>query len=116
MSGLDDHSAKVEALAARPGTPGEGAATRSVRLMAHLPLPPPKTMIGLRLRLDGIWEHRESRCDRIGVVHPGRGPHKIACGKRRGWIEAAVGDLRGAMRRDGRLSAAPILCDGETVR
>jgi hypothetical protein len=98
---------------ARPGTPGEGAAARAAvdRLMASL-RPPPKTIIGLRLRLDRTCDRKRGCCDQIGIVRPGRGPHKFSlrctCGKHRGWIKAAVGDLLAAMLRDGRLTAAPI--------
>jgi hypothetical protein len=112
---------KLQALAARPGTPGEGAAARAAidRLMARLrppPPPPPKTIIGLRLRLDRDCDRRNPCCDRHGIIHPGCGPHRYSlrcacCGKHRGWIKASAGDLLRAMQRDGRLTAAPILRD-----
>ena len=116
---------KLEALAARPGTPGEGAAARAAieRLLARLrpaPPPPPETIIGLRLRLDRACDRRQPCCDRHGVVREGRGPHRFSircacCGKHRGWIKASAGNLLEAMLRDGRLSASPILRDAGIV-
>jgi hypothetical protein len=77
--------------------------------------PPPRTIIGLRLQADRACDRQKGCWDRIGVVLPGRGPHKLAlrctCGKHRGWIKAVVGDLPEAMQRYRRLTAAPILRD-----
>jgi hypothetical protein len=109
---------KLEALAARPGTPGEGAAARAAidRLMARLRPPAPPTIIGLRLRLDRACDRRQPCCDRHGVIGEGRGPHRFSlrcacCGRHRGWVKATAASLLEAMHRDGRLSASPILRD-----
>jgi hypothetical protein len=99
---------KLEALAARPGTPGEGAAARAAinRLMARLrPAAPPrpKTIIGLHLRLDRA-------CDR---------PQAVLCRRRRcpAWrrspsVRTAVCKLRAASGMAQRLSCRCSDCDG----
>jgi hypothetical protein len=120
---------KLQALAARPGTAGEGAAARTAidRLMARLrpaaPVPPPSkptTIIGLRLRLDRSCDRRHPCCDRHGVIGEGRGPHRYSlrcacCGRHRGWLKAAAASLLEAKQKDGRLSASPILRDAGIV-
>jgi hypothetical protein len=116
--------AKLEELARRPGTAGEGAAARAAiaRIRARLyPRPPPTSIVGLKLRLDRSCD-RGSRggCDRHGIVGKGHGPYRYSlrcarCGRHRGWIKAAAGDLLTAMHRDGRLTASPILRDAGIV-
>lgn len=120
---------KLETLAARPGTPGEGAAARAAidRIVARLrpatpPRPPPRptTIIGLRIRLDRTCDRRQACCDRHGIIGEGRGPHRYSlrcanCGKHRGWMKAPAASLLEAMQKDGRLSASPILREGGIV-
>jgi hypothetical protein len=69
--------AKLEALAARPGTPSEGAAARAAIAHIRARLRPP-TIIGPRLRLDRSSDHRHPCCDRHGIVGEGRGPHRYS--------------------------------------
>jgi hypothetical protein len=109
---------KLEALAARPGTPGEGAAARAAieRIMARLRPPAPPTIIGLRLRLDRACDRRQPCCDRHGIIGEGSGPHGYSlrcarCRRHRGWVKATAASLLETMHRGGRLSASPILRD-----
>jgi hypothetical protein len=118
-----DRIRKLEALAERPGTEGEGAAARAAidRLLTRLrPASTPTTIIGLRLRLDRSCDRRSPCCDRHGIIGEGRGPHRYSlrcarCGRHAGWIKAAAADLLQAMHRDGRLSASPTLRDAGIV-
>jgi hypothetical protein len=114
---------KLEALAARPGTPGEGAAARAAikRIMARLRPPAPPTIVGLRLRLDRTCDrgHRGC-CDRRGLICEGVGPHGhglrcARCRKHRGWLRKAAGDVIQEMQKNGRLSAEPILRDAGVI-
>jgi hypothetical protein len=114
---------KLEALAARPGTPGEGAAARAAveRIMARFRPPAPPTIVGLRLRLDRTCDRgRRGCCDRRGLICEGVGPHGYAlrcarCRKHRGWLRKAAGDVLQAMQKNGRLSAEPILRDAGVI-
>jgi hypothetical protein len=116
---------KLEELARRPGTPGEGAAARAAiaRIRAaHSRLPALPTAInGLRLRLDRACDRGAAGCcDRRGIICEGAGPHRQAlrcarCGKHRGWLKRAAADLLQAMQRNGRLSAEPILRDAGVI-
>jgi hypothetical protein len=117
-----DRIRKLEALAARPGTPGEGAAARAAidRIKTRVRPPAPLTIVGLRLTLDRTCDRRKPCCDRHGIVGQGIGPHRFSlrcscCGKHRGWIKAAASDLLTAMQRDGRLTSAPVLRDAGIV-
>jgi hypothetical protein len=107
---------KLEALAARPGTAGEGEAARAAieRIRARQRPPAPPTIVGLHLILDRTCDRRSPCCDRHGIVGPGVGPHRYSlrcaqCEAHRGWIKSAAADLMEAMRADGRLSSSPIL-------
>ena len=117
--------AKLEALAARPGTPGEGAAARAAidRIMARFgeaPKPAPcDPLLGLRLRLDRRCDRARGCCQRFGIVRPGRGPHCYElrcanCGRHRGWLKATAAALLSAMQADGRLRS-PVLRDAGIV-
>jgi hypothetical protein len=113
---------KLQALAERPGTAGEGAAARAAiaRIQARLRPPAPPTIIGLRLRLDRACDRRQSCCDRHGIIGEGRGPHRYSlrcaqCRKHRGWLKTAAATLLEVMHQDGRLSASPILRDAGIV-
>jgi hypothetical protein len=85
---------KLEALAARPGTPGEGTAARAAiaRLKAHLP---PPSLSG------NVINYLGRRCSRCGGVNftagPASGPHAArldcsACGAFAGWLPRAKAD------------------------
>ena len=113
---------KLESLARRPGTPGEGAAARAaierirVRLRPHGPI----TIVGLVLRLDRTCDRQHPCCDRRGIVCESVGPHReavrcVRCRKHRGWLRREAADLLTAMQGDGRLSAEPILRDRGVV-
>jgi hypothetical protein len=123
---------KLEALAARPGTPGEGAAARSAieRIKARcapqqpgFAQPRPRSidaLIGLTLRLDRTADRHNGCCEHRGVVRAGVAMHAYAircakCGKHRGWIKQSTAELLRRMAHDGRLTAAPILRDGGIV-
>jgi hypothetical protein len=113
---------KLKALAARPGTPGEGAAARAAieRIMARLRPPAPRTIIGLHLRLDRACDRRKRCCVGVGIVQAGAGPHRFglrcaSCAQHRAWLKASAADLLTAMLRDGRLSASPIIRDAGVV-
>jgi hypothetical protein len=122
---------KLEALAARPGTPGEGVAARAAieRIMARLrPTiieprarpPAPTTIVGLYLKLDRTCDRRKPCCDRRGMICEGVGPHGHAlrcarCRKHRGWLRKAAGDVLRAMQKNGRLSAEPVLRDAGII-
>jgi hypothetical protein len=113
---------KLEALAARPGTPGEGAAARAAieRIKERLRPPAPPTIIGLRLRLDRACDRRQPCCDRRGLICEGVGPHGPAlrcahCRKHRGWLKKTAAEVIQAMQRNGRLSAEPILRDAGII-
>jgi hypothetical protein len=113
---------KLEALAARPGTPGEGAAARAAiaRIRARLRPPAPPTIIGLRLRLDRACDRRQPCCDRHGIICESVGPHGPAlrcarCRKHRGWLKKTAAEVLLAMHRTGRLSAEPILRDAGII-
>jgi hypothetical protein len=116
---LAERIRKLEALAAAPGTAGEGEAAKAAleRIRARLcPMPAPPTLIGMTLRLDRSCDRRGGCCDRRGVVGAGVGPHRHTlrcdrCGKHRGWLKSAAADLLTAMMKDGRLSPEPILRD-----
>jgi hypothetical protein len=109
---------KLQALAARPGTAGEGAAARAAiaRIKARLQPPAPLTIVGLRLILDRSCDRRHRCCRGIGTVTAGIGPHGFGircaeCGRHRGWLKRTAANLLQAMQKDGRLSAEPILRD-----
>jgi hypothetical protein len=114
---------KLEALARRPGTVGEGAAAREAirRIRARLDPPATLTVIGLRLKLDRTCDRGSGGCcDRRAIVCEGVGPHGHAlrcarCNRHRGWLKRAAGDLLKAMQADGRLGAEPILRDAGIV-
>jgi hypothetical protein len=114
---------KLEELARRPGTPGEGAAARAAiaRITAAHPPPALPTLVGLRLRLDRSCDRDPGGCcDRRGVVCEGAGPHRHAlrcarCMRHRGWLKKAAADVLQAMQRNGRLSPEPILRDAGVV-
>jgi hypothetical protein len=114
---------KLEALARRPGTVGEGAAARAAisRIQARFRPPVPPTIVGLMLRLDRTCDRRWGGCcDRRGVICEGTGPHGHAlrcarCGSHRGWLKRTAADLLTAMLKDGRLSERPILRDAGIV-
>jgi len=113
---------KLEALAARPGSPGEGAAARAAieRIRRRIQSPPAApSLVGMHLRLDRSCDRAHGCCQRRGVLHPGHGPHRFEircadCGRHRGWLKAAAASLLEAMRRDGRLRA-PVLRDKGVV-
>jgi hypothetical protein len=109
---------KLEALAARPGTAGEGAAARAAieRIKARFKRPVPPTIVGLRLILDRSCDRRHRCCRGVGVIIEGAGPHCYGlrcqqCGRHRGWLKATAARLLQAMFADGRLSANPTLRD-----
>jgi hypothetical protein len=122
---------KLEGLASRPGTPGEGAAARAaierikarlrppiVETMARPPAPP--TIVGLYLKLDRTCDRQRPCCDRRGVICEGVGPHGHAlrcarCRKHRGWLKKSAAEVLLAMQKNGRLSAVPILRDGGII-
>jgi hypothetical protein len=110
---------KLEALAARPGSPGEGAAARAAieRVRGRVQSQPAAalSLVGMHLRLDRSCDRAHGCCQRLGVIRPGRGPHRFEircadCGRHRGWVKAAAASLLEAMYRDGRLRS-PILRD-----
>jgi hypothetical protein len=124
---------KLEALAARPGTPGEAAAARAAieRIKARCGTAQQSTfdfqpaqqqrpitldiVLGMHLRLDRACDRRKGCCRRMGVIGHGKGPHAYAlrcadCGRQRGWLKRTAADLLRAMATDGRLKA-PILRD-----
>jgi hypothetical protein len=109
---------KLEALAARPGTTGEGAAARAAidRIRARMRPPAAPTIVGLRLILDRSCDRRHRCCRGVGVVSQGAGPHGFAircagCGRYRGWPKRTAANLLQAMQANGRLSERPTLCD-----
>jgi hypothetical protein len=117
-----DRINKLRALAARPGTAGEGAAARAAiaRIRARFRPPAPPTIVGLRLRLDRSCDRRYPCCDRRGLICEGVGPHGHAvrcarCRKHRGWLKKTAADLILAMQENGRLSDEPILRDAGIV-
>jgi hypothetical protein len=128
---LEDRLQKLQALAARPGTPGEGAAARAAiaRLMVRLrpPIaeprsqpPAPPTIVGLHLRLDRTCDRRKPCCDRRGMICEGVGPHGHAlrcarCRKHKGWLKKSAAEMLLAMLKNGRLSAQPILRDAGVI-
>ena len=120
---LQERLQKLEALAARPGTPGEGAAARAAiaRIMDRLRPPAPPPIVGLRLRLDRTCDRRRHGCcDRRGVICEGVGPHGYAlrcarCNGHRGWLKKSAAEVLKAMQRTGRLSAEPILRDAGVI-
>jgi hypothetical protein len=110
---------KLERLAARPGSPGEGAGARAAieRVRGRIQSPPAAalSLAGMCLRLDRSCDRAQGCCERRGVIHPGRGPHRFEircanCGRHRGWLKGAAAALLEAMQRDGRLRS-PILRD-----
>jgi hypothetical protein len=122
ITGLADRLRKLEALAARPGTPGEGAAARAAiqRIMERFRPPGPPTINGLHLKLDRTCDRRKPCCDRRGMICEGVGPHGHAlrctrCKRHRGWLKKTAADVLQAMQRNGRLSAEPILRDAGIV-
>jgi hypothetical protein len=114
---------KLEALAARPRTPGEGAAARAAiaRITERLRAPAPPTINALRLRLDRSCDRGSGGCcDRRGIVCEGVGPHGHAlrcahCRKHRGWLKKTAAEVIRAMQKNGRLSAEPILRDAGII-
>jgi hypothetical protein len=128
---LQDRIRKLEALAARPGTAGEGAAARAAieRIMARLrppmadpkPRPPaPPTIVGLYLKLDRACDRKRPCCDRRGMICEGVGPHGHAlrcarCQKHKGWLKKSAAEVLLAMLKNGRLSAQPILRDSGVI-
>jgi hypothetical protein len=122
-SATADRIRKLEALAARPGTPGEGAAARAAiaRITDRLRPPAPPTINGLRLRLDRSCDRGSGGCcDRRGIVCEGLGPHGHAlrcahCRKHRGWLKKTAAEVIRAMQRNGRLSAEPVLRDAGII-
>jgi hypothetical protein len=113
---------KLEALAARPGTPGEGAAARAAidRIRERLRPPAPPTIVGLHLKLDRTCDRRNPCCDRRGVVCEAVGPHGPAlrcarCSRHKGWLKKSAAEVLLAMLKNGRLSAQPILRDSGVV-
>jgi hypothetical protein len=124
---------KLEALAARPGTPGEAAAARAAidrikarcgtaqqsafdfqRSQQRQPVPP-DILLGMHLRLDRACDRKNGCCRHMGVIGPGKGPHAFSlrcadCGRQRGWMKQHAADLLRAMAKDGRLKS-PILRD-----
>jgi hypothetical protein len=113
---------KLEALAARPGTAGEGAAARAAiaRIMGRQTPPAPPTIVGLRIRLDRSCDRRQPCCDRRGLICETVGPHGPAlrcaqCGKHRGWLRKRAADVLQAMHKTGRLSAEPVLRDAGVI-
>jgi hypothetical protein len=115
--------AKLQRLAARPGTPAEGAAAREAirRIRRRFAPPAPPTIVGIVLRLDrGCDRAPGGCCDRHGVVCEAVGPHGPAlrcarCNRHRGWLKRSAAALLKAMQSDGRLSASPILRDRGVV-
>jgi hypothetical protein len=115
----DQRLRKLEALAARPGTPSEGAAARAAieRIRRRLRLPESKSLlIGIRLRLDRDCDRRHPCCDRAGIVGEGRGPHRYSvrcatCKQYRDWISAKAAAVLEALQKAGRLSSSPTLRD-----
>jgi hypothetical protein len=122
---------KLEALAARPGTPGEGAAARAAieRIKARLrppiaetrarPPAPPK-IIGLHLKLDRSCDRLHPCCDRRAVVCEAVGPHGPAlrcarCEKHKGCLKKSTAEVLQAMMRNRRLSAEPVLRDAGVI-
>jgi hypothetical protein len=128
---------KLETLAARPGTPGEGAAARAAidRIQARCGVSqqpafdfqtsqqrrpgPPDILLGMNLRLDRGCDRRKACCRGMGVIGPGKGPHAFSlrcvdCGRQRGWLRQSAADLLRAMAADGRLKS-PILRDRGVV-
>jgi hypothetical protein len=111
--------AKLQTLARRPGTPGEGIAARAAiaRIQARLRPPAPPTIIGLVLRLDRSCDRgRGGCCDRRGIVCEAVGPHGPAlrcarCNRHLGWMKRAAADLLKRLQADGKLSAEPVLRD-----
>jgi hypothetical protein len=122
---------KLEALASRPGTPGEGAAARAAveRIKARLrpPIvetrarpPAPPTILGLHVKLDRSCDRQRPCCDRRGMICEGVGPHGHAlrcarCRKHKGWLKKSAADLLLAMLKNGRLSAEPLLRDAGII-
>jgi hypothetical protein len=116
-------------LAARPGTPGEGAAARAAikRLDATLaplapaaPTKPLDALIGLRLKFERTGRRASCcGCD-VVVVEPGSGPHVYAlrctsCSRLRDWLPKRAADLLKRLHAAGRLSMMPILRDRAVV-
>jgi hypothetical protein len=126
MTSLDpiaERLAKLERLAARPGSPGEGAAAHAAieRVRRRIQSPPAAApaLVGMYLRLDRSCDRAHGCCQRQGVIQPGRGPHRYElrcadCGRHRGWVKAAAASLLETMQRDDRLRS-PILRDGGIV-
>jgi hypothetical protein len=128
---LQDRLQKLEALAARPGTPGEGAAARAAiaRLMERLRRasfeprvrpPAPPTIVGLHLKLDRSCDRRKPCCDRRGMICEGVGPHGHAlrcarCKRHKGWLKKSAAEVLLAMLKNGGLSAEPILRDAGII-
>jgi hypothetical protein len=113
---------KLEALAARPGTAGEGAAARAAieRIKARFRAPAPPTIVGLHLRLDRSCDRRKPCCDRRGVICESVGPDGPAlrcarCDRHKGWLKKSAAEVLQAMHRTGRLSAEPVLRDAGII-
>ena len=90
-SAVNERISKLEALAARPGTEGEGAAARAAiqRLKQHLHELSPPSLIGRLLNDIG---RRCGRCDGVRfTAGPASGPHAArldcaGCGAFAGWL------------------------------
>jgi hypothetical protein len=113
---------KLEALAARPGTAGEGAAARAAieRIKARYRPPAPPTIVGLHLKLDRSGDRKRPCCDRRGVICEGVGPHGHAlrcarCRRHKGWLKKSSAEVLLAMLKNGRLSACPVLRDSGVI-
>jgi hypothetical protein len=120
---LAERIRKLERLAARPGTAGEGEAAKAAleRLRAKLcPTPVAPTLVGMTLRLDRSCDRRQRCCDGVGVITEGVGPHShgIGCAKcerHRGWLRATVAGSLLPMMKTWRLSDRPILRDAGVI-
>jgi hypothetical protein len=136
-SAIAERLRKLEALAARPGTPGEGAAARAAieRIRGRCAPARPAfdfahaqqrrrpaardVLLGMHLRLDRSCDRKNGCCQRMGVIRPGKGPHAYAlhcadCDRQRGWLKHSTANLLRAMASDGRLKS-PILRDAGVV-
>jgi hypothetical protein len=113
---------KLEALAARPGTPGEGEAAKAAieRLYQLFPDLRPDPLLGLFLQLDRTCDRNNGCCDRTGVVGPGTKTHAYSlrcacCGRHRGWLPKRATEILRVLHADGRLGTEPVLRDQSIV-